>query len=211
MNRKWKKILIFLLSCIMSFIMSVSLAYADEDISEDNALYEEYNTIIKCVHKHTEECYLESDEIIDLDATPSEAESNHREPAECTHECSEESGCIKKENKEEQTESNIDSGTDSGAESEAESETESDKELDAEKNTESDKELDAEENIESDEKPEAEQEQSGKPDCICQELCIGEDINIGCPVCSIEGVDLSLCLGEENESEKKIILTWKWM
>ena len=195
MNRKWKKILIFLLSCIMSFIMSVSLAYADEDIFEDNASYEDYDTIIKCVHKHTEECYLESDEIIDLDATPSEAESNHREPAECTHECSEESGCIKKENKEEQTESDIDSG----AESEAETETESDKELDAEKNT------------ESDGKPETEQEQPEKPDCICQELCIGEDINIGCPVCSIEGADLSLCLGEENESEKKIILTWKWM
>ena len=48
-----------------------------------------YRLVTECVHKHGASCYPEAD--VD-DASPSEA--NRFEPTECTHECSEERGCI---------------------------------------------------------------------------------------------------------------------
>ena len=55
-----------------------------------------YTLVKKCVHKHDESCYpvLEGS-VSENTATPSEAEE--AQPTACTHECSEESGCITKE------------------------------------------------------------------------------------------------------------------
>ena len=50
----------------------------------------------KCIHEHDESCYPVSEESgLEETATPSEAEE--MEPTQCTHECSEESGCITEE------------------------------------------------------------------------------------------------------------------
>ena len=55
-----------------------------------------YTLVKKCVHEHDESCYPVLEESISENtATPSEAEK--AQPTACTHECSEESGCITKE------------------------------------------------------------------------------------------------------------------
>lgn len=53
-----------------------------------------YTLVTSCVHKHTADCYL-AESVSDNTASPSDAEN--REPTECSHECSEDTGCIKKE------------------------------------------------------------------------------------------------------------------
>ena len=53
-----------------------------------------YTLVTSCVHKHTADCYP-AESVSDNTASPSDAEN--REPANCTHECSEDTGCIKKE------------------------------------------------------------------------------------------------------------------
>lgn len=52
-----------------------------------------YTLVTNCVHEHTNECYP-AESVSGNTATPSEAEE--AEPTECTHVCSEESGCITK-------------------------------------------------------------------------------------------------------------------
>ena len=64
-----------------------------------------YTEVTSCIHEHTEACYpavdsslqddvtTSSDDESVGDTTPSEA----AEPTECSHVCSEESGCIKQE------------------------------------------------------------------------------------------------------------------
>ena len=53
-----------------------------------------YTLVTECVHEHDEDCYSE-ESVSGNEATPSGAQK--REPTECTHACSEESGCITKE------------------------------------------------------------------------------------------------------------------
>ena len=53
-----------------------------------------YEEVTNCVHEHDEDCYPE-ESVSGNEATPSGAQK--REPTECTHACSEESGCITKE------------------------------------------------------------------------------------------------------------------
>ena len=52
-----------------------------------------YTLVTSCVHKHTADCYP-AESVSDNTASPSDAEN--REPTECSHECSEDTGCIKK-------------------------------------------------------------------------------------------------------------------
>ena len=52
-----------------------------------------YTLVTSCVHKHTADCYP-AESVSDNTASPSDAEN--QEPVNCTHECSEENGCIKK-------------------------------------------------------------------------------------------------------------------
>ena len=53
-----------------------------------------YEEVTNCVHEHDEDCYPE-ESVSGNEATPSGAQK--REPTECTHACSEQSGCITKE------------------------------------------------------------------------------------------------------------------
>ena len=53
-----------------------------------------YRLVTECVHEHTTECYP-AESVSENTATPSEP--GEAEPTECTHECSEESGCVTKE------------------------------------------------------------------------------------------------------------------
>lgn len=80
-----------------------------EGIAESPCTHEHseecYTTVTSCTHTHTEDCYpVLDDSIPDDEATSSDDESvedtihsEAAEPAECSHECSEESGCIKQE------------------------------------------------------------------------------------------------------------------
>ena len=125
MKRKWKRTLSILLSFAMVFSMTgMNTVYALEggppvDASglcehhtahTDECGYTEgtpevpcahehrsecYKEVTECVHEHTDDCYPAEDSVSDNDATPSDAEE--KEPTECTHMCSEESGCITKE------------------------------------------------------------------------------------------------------------------
>ena len=55
-----------------------------------------YTLVKKCIHEHDESCYPVSEESgLEEIATPSEAEE--MEPTQCTHECTEGSGCITEE------------------------------------------------------------------------------------------------------------------
>ncbi|MDO4265043.1 MAG: S-layer homology domain-containing protein [Eubacteriales bacterium] len=53
-----------------------------------------YTLVTECVHAHTEECYPEENA---SDDTATSSEPEDAGPTECTHECSEESGCITEE------------------------------------------------------------------------------------------------------------------
>lgn len=132
-----------------------------------------YTLVTECVHEHTAECYP-AESVSENTATPSEPEE--AEPTECTHECSEESGCITKtlDCKHQHDEAcgyvpategtpctyvcEICNAQDSGDVS-----------------------------TPSDAQPE---------ECICETLCTEEEINGDCPVCSAEGAELDkVCVG----------------
>ena len=131
-----------------------------------------YTHVTECVHEHTADCYPAKD-VSGNTATPSNAEE--QEPTACTHECSEESGCITKvlDCKHEHDEAcgyytpategtpctyvcEICNPQDSG-------------------------------------RPE---DKPAKGECICTEPCTEDNINEDCPVCGAESADLTLCEGE---------------
>ena len=56
-----------------------------------------YTEVTKCVHEHTPECYTEKTEESTSGDDAVTADTEEREPENCTHLCSEESGCITKE------------------------------------------------------------------------------------------------------------------
>lgn len=126
MKRKWKRTLSVLLSIAMLFSMTgMNTVFATEgsptigasglcehhtEHSEEVCGYTEgtpetpcihehmdecYKEVTECVHEHTDDCYSAEDSVSDNDATPSDA--TPKEPTECTHMCSEESGCITEE------------------------------------------------------------------------------------------------------------------
>lgn len=126
MKRKWKRTLSVLLSIAMLFSMTgMNTVFATEgsptmvasglcehhtEHSEEVCGYTEgtpevpcahehmdecYKEVTECVHEHTDNCYSAEDSVSDNDATPSDA--TPKEPTECTHVCSEESGCVTKE------------------------------------------------------------------------------------------------------------------
>lgn len=123
MKRKWKRTLSTILSVAMLFSMTgMNTVFALEsgqtvgasglcehhtEHSEDVCGYTDrtpgtpcahehmedcYKEMTKCIHEHSDDCYPVEDSVLDNDATPSDAEQ--REPTECIHICSEESGCI---------------------------------------------------------------------------------------------------------------------
>ena len=138
-----------------------------------------YTLVEKCIHEHDESCYpvLEGS-ASENTATPSEAEE--AQPTECTHECSEESGCITKELSCPHERGEHDGtcgyipateGTPCGYTCELCNSQDSGLVPGVSGNA--------------------------PAECICETRCEQEAVNPDCPVCSAEDADLSACLGKE--------------
>ena len=139
-----------------------------------------YTLVEKCIHEHDESCYpvLEGS-VLENTATPSEAEKT--QPTACTHECSEESGCITKElscpherGEHDDTCGYIPAteGTPCGYTCELCNSQDSGLVPGVSGNA--------------------------PAECICETRCEKEAVNPDCPVCSAEDADLSACKGTEQ-------------
>lgn len=131
-----------------------------------------YTIVTECVHEHTADCYPAGG-VSDNTATPSDA----AEPTECDHECSEESGCITKK---------LDCPHEHDDEcgySPAEPDTHCTFVCEICNSTDSGNPA----------------EPGQEPQCSCETLCTGGNVNTDCPVCSLEDADLSQCKGTEAE------------
>ena len=139
-----------------------------------------YTFVKKCVHEHDDSCYPVLEESISENtATPSEAEK--AQPTACTHECSEESGCItKKLSCPHERGEHDDScgyipateGTPCGYTCEQCNSQDSGLVPGVSGNA--------------------------PAECICETHCKQGAINPDCPVCSAEDADLSACKGTEE-------------
>lgn len=174
-----------------------------------------YTPVNKCIHEHDESCYpvLEGS-VSENTATPSEAEK--AQPTACTHECSEESGCITKElscphERGEHDEScgyipategtpcgyiceqcnSQDSGLVPGVSGNAPAECIC--------------EIRCEKEAVNPDCPVCSAEDADlsackgteETVCICTDRCSEEMVNLDCPICSAENADFSACLGKE--------------
>lgn len=139
-----------------------------------------YTLVEKCIHEHDESCYpvLEGS-VLENTATPSEAEKT--QPTACTHECSEERGCITKElscpherGEHDDTCGYIPAteGTPCGYTCELCNSQDSGLVPGVSGNA--------------------------PAECICETRCEKEAVNPDCPVCSAEDADLSACKGTEQ-------------
>ena len=139
-----------------------------------------YTLVKKCIHEHDERCYpvLEGS-VSENTATPSEAEK--AQPTACTHECSEESGCITKKlscphERGEHDDScgyiPVTEGTPCGYICEQCNSQDSGLVPGVSGNA--------------------------PAECICETHCEKEAVNPDCPVCSAEDADLSACKGTEE-------------
>ncbi len=171
-----------------------------------------YRIVEDCIHEHAESCYP-ADNASESEATPADAEE--KQPTECSHSCSGDSGCITKEpdcQHEHDDSCGYRVGTpgtpctficeicnggiseDDGKENNSEAET---------PGTET-----------GDETKEPDGEPAGKTDngqekCICEEPCEessgneGGRVNKECPVCGAENADLSDCKGKAEKEDTK--------
>lgn len=172
-----------------------------------------YPLVNKCIHEHDESCYpvLEGS-VSENTATPSEAEK--AQPTACTHECSEESGCIKKElscpHEHDDTcgyipategtpcgytceqcnsqDSGLVPGVSGNAPAECICETRCEKEA-----------VNPDCPVCSAEDADRTAcKGTAEAACICEKLCGADAVNPDCTVCSAKGADLSACLGKEE-------------
>ena len=209
MKWKWKRPAAFLLAAAMIFTMPGVPAFAVEagasavhtglcehhpEHTEDCGYTEGtegaacehehtencYTLVKKCVHEHDESCYpvLEGS-VPENTATPYEAEE--AQPTVCTHECSEESGCITKElscphERGEHDDScgyiPATEGTPCGYTCEQCNSQDSGLVPGVSGNA--------------------------PAECICETRCEQEAVNPDCPVCAAEDADLSACKGTEQ-------------
>lgn len=209
MKWKWKRPAAFLLAAAMIFTMPGVPAFAVEagasavhtglcehhpEHTEDCGYTEGtegaacehehtedcYTLVKKCVHEHDESCYpvLEGS-VPENTATSSEAEE--AQPTACTHECSEESGCITKElscphERGEHDDScgyiPATEGTPCGYTCEQCNSQDSGLVPGVSGNA--------------------------PAECICETRCEQEAVNPDCPVCAAEDADLSACKGTEQ-------------
>lgn len=174
-----------------------------------------YTLVKKCIHEHDESCYpvLEGS-VSENTATPSEAEK--AQPTACTHECSEESGCITKKlscphergghdescgyipategtpcgytcEQCNSQDSGLVPGVSGNAPAECSCETH------------------CEQGAVNPHCPVCSAEDAdlsackgtAEAACICTDRCSEEMVNLDCPICSAENADFSACLGKE--------------
>ena len=209
MRWRWKRPAAFLLAAAMIFTMpGVPASAVEAGVSAvhtglcehhpehtEDCGYTEGTEGAACEHEHTEDCYTlvkkcihEHDEsrypvlegsASENTATPSEAEE--AQPTECTHECSEESGCITKELSCPHERGEHDGtcgyilateGTPCGYTCELCNSQDSGLVPGVSGNA--------------------------PAECICETRCEKEAVNPDCPVCSAEDADLSACKGTEQ-------------
>ena len=175
-----------------------------------------YTLVEKCVHEHDESCYPVLEESISENtATPSEAEE--AQPTACTHECSEESGCITKElscpherGEHDDTcgyipategtpcgyiceqcnsqDSGLVPGVSGNAPGECICETHCEQGA-----------VDPDCPVCSAENADLSAcKGTEETVCLCTDRCSEEMVNLDCPICSAENADLSACLGKEE-------------
>ena len=226
---KWKRPAAFLLAAAMIFTMPGIPAFAVEtDVSAvhtglcehhpehtEDCGYTEGTEGAACEHEHDESCYPVLEESISENtATPSEAEE--AQPTACTHECSEESGCITKElscpherGEHDDTcgyipategtpcgytcelcnsqDSGLVPGVSGNAPAECVCETRCEKEA-----------IDPDCPVCSAEDADLSAcKGTEETICICTDRCSEEMVNLDCPICSAENADFSACLGKE--------------
>lgn len=139
-----------------------------------------YTPVEKCIHKHDESCYpvLEGS-VSENTATSSEVEEV--QPTECTHECSEESGCITKE---------------LSCPHERGKHDDSCGYIPATEGTPCRYTCELCNSQDSGLVPGV--SGNAPAECICETRCEKEAVNSDCPVCSAEDADLSACKGTEQ-------------
>lgn len=128
----------------------------------------------ECVHEHTEDCYPAESV---SDNTDAQSDAEEREPTACTHECSEESGCI--------TEA-LD------CHHEHDSECGYTEEVPGTLCT----------FVCEICNP---QDGGAQEQCSCITLCTEGNTNLDCPVCGAENADLSQCKGKEADEQVKAV------
>ncbi len=128
----------------------------------------------ECVHEHTEDCYPAESV---SDNTDAQSDAEEREPTACTHECSEESGCI--------TEA-LD------CHHEHDSECGYTEEVPGTPCT----------FVCEICNP---QDGGAQEQCSCITLCTEGNTNLDCPVCGAENADLSQCKGKEADEQVKAV------
>lgn len=174
-----------------------------------------YTPVKKCIHEHDESCYpvLEGS-VSENTATPSEAEE--AQPTACTHECSEESGCITKElscpherGEHDGTCGYISAteGTPCGYTCEQCNSQDSGLVPGASGNAPAECicETHCEQGAVNPDCPVCSAEDAdlsackgtAEAACICTDRCSEEMVNLDCPICSAENADFSACLGKE--------------
>ncbi len=146
-----------------------------------------YKTVTECVHEHTDECYPETEETEESagegNATASDAEG--REPENCTHKCSEESGCITKVldcHHEHDESCGYKEAQDCGYVCEICN------------------------GIKSEDTENTEDTDTDTAKCICEILCTEDSINGDCPVCGADDASFLDCKGkvpEENTENQE--------
>ena len=208
MRNKLRRPLAFLLSAVMIVTTSGTPVHAVADRGQpetglcehhtahtDNCGYQEETPGTPCGHEHTEDCYIEVTECVhehtaecypeaegtDDEATPSNAKA--AEPTECTHVCSEESGCIRKV-LDCQHEHNDSCGYSEGTPCGYVCEICANADKPAGGN-------------------ETEPKEPETPACICEELCTEDSVNESCPVCGMDGADLADCNGKQPAPDQE--------
>ena len=137
-----------------------------------------YTLVTSCVHEHGPECYPVQSVSENTAALPeAEEPAEAVEPTACTHVCSEESGCITKV-------------PDCGHEHD-----EACGYAPAEDRTPCAYVC----RICNPQDGGSEEETGLEAECICTELCTGDNINGDCPVCGAGGADLTACKGVESQ------------
>lgn len=132
-----------------------------------------YTLATQCIHTHTEECYPA--------AVTDEAAAPAAEPAGCTHQCSEESGCVTKALACTHKHDDQCGYAPGVAEQPC---TFSCTVCNAQK-----------------------QEEPAVPECICETPCTAEAVNQECPVCGVENGDLTQCQGTPAQEEPSCTCT----
>ena len=139
-----------------------------------------YTLVTSCVHEHGPECYPVQSVSENTAALPeAEEPAEAVEPTACTHVCSEESGCITKvpdcghEHDEACGYAPAEDGTPCAYVC----------------------------RICNPQDGGSEEETGPEAECICTELCTGDNINGECPLCGAGGADLTACKGVESQPD----------